>query len=216
MTGSLAAAFVDRKRQARHYLSVVITAERMTSLSAASKSRDRRLLTLRAGTFLLLYNIVEATTRNSIEAIHDKITTEQTPFDKLSQVLRQETIRRYKRNADDSTDHDWQDFPASFVAVALNEEVKLSGNVDARLIRSLGNAYGFSCHTNAANTWKGSDLVTIKDIRNDLAHGLKTYEDVGKEYPAKELLGITRRSLAFMREITANIDEFLEKKNYLR
>ncbi|MDO9296995.1 MAE_28990/MAE_18760 family HEPN-like nuclease [Bradyrhizobium sp.] len=216
MTGPLAVAFNERKRQARHYLSVVITAERMASLSAASKSQGRRLLTLRAGTFLLLYNIIEATTRNSIEAIHDKITTEQTPFDKLSQVLRQETIRRYKRNADDSTDHDWQDFPASFVAVALNEEIKLSGNVDARLIRSLGNAYGFSCHTNPTSTWKGSDLVTIKDIRNDLAHGLKTYEDVGKEYPAKELLAITRRSLSFMREITVNIDDFLDNKHYLR
>ncbi len=96
------------------------------------------------------------------------------------------------------------------------KEIKLSGNVDARLIRSLGNAYGFSCHTNPTSTWKGSDLVTIKDIRNDLAHGLKTYEDVGKEYPAKELLAITRRSLSFMREITVNIDDFLDNKHYLR
>jgi hypothetical protein len=212
----LVTAFDERKRQARHYLSVVITAERMTSLSAASKSKGRRLLTLRAGTFLLLYNIIEATTRNSIEAIHDKITTEQIPFDKLSRVLRQETIRRYKKYADDTTDHDWQDFPSSFVAIALNEEVKLSGNVDAKLIRALGNSYGFSCFTNQARTWKGSDLVTIKDRRNDLAHGLKTYEDVGKEYPAKELLAITRRSLAFMREIAVNIDAFLSGQLYLR
>jgi hypothetical protein len=216
MSTNLVSAFDERKRQARHYLSVVITAERMASLSAASKSKGRRLLTLRAGTFLLLYNIIEATTRNAIEAIHDKITTEQIPFDKLSQVLRQETIRRYKRNANDSTDYDWQDFPSSFVAIALNEEVTLSGNVDARLIRSLGTAYGFSCHTNQPRTWKGSDLVTIKDCRNDLAHGLKTYEDVGKEYPAKELLAITRRSLAYMREIAANIDDFLTKQLYLR
>ncbi len=96
MTSTLVNSFDERKRQARHYLSVVITAERISSLSAASKSQGRRLLTLRAGTFLLLYNIIEATTRSSIEAIHDKITTEQVPFDKLSQVLRQETIRRYK------------------------------------------------------------------------------------------------------------------------
>ncbi|MCK1569449.1 hypothetical protein IVB08_37005 [Bradyrhizobium sp. 173] len=213
---ALLEAFDERKRQARHYLSVVITAERMSSLSAASRSQSRRLLTLRAGTFLLLYNIVEASTRSVIEAIHDKITTEQVPFDKLSLVLRQETIRRYKRNADDTTDHDWQDFPASFVAIALNEEVKLSGNVDARLIRSLGNAYGFECYTDKARTWNGSDLVTIKECRNDLAHGLKTYEDVGKEYPAKDLLAITRRSLAFMREITANIETFLTAQRYLR
>jgi len=213
---TLVEAFDDRKRQARHYLSVVITAERMSSLSAATRSQTRRLLTLRAGTFLLLYNIVEASTRSAIEAIHDKITTEQIPFDKLSLVLRQETIRRYKRNADDSNDHDWQDFPASFVAVALNEEVKLSGNVDARLIRSLGNDYGFECYTDKNRTWNGSDLVTIKECRNDLAHRLKTYEDVGKQYPAKELLAITRRSLAFVRGITANIDSFLSERRYLR
>jgi len=171
-------------------------------------------MTLRGGTFLLLYNLVEASMRGAVEAIHDEITITSTPFDKLSDSLRREVVRLFKNTADPQM-YATKDVPAEFVSLALSYSVKMSGSVDAKSIRSFGKIYGFSCQTDHAKTSGGADLLSIKSNRNDLAHGLKTFEEVGRNYTARDLIDITRRSTQFMSEILANIDTFLEKAAYV-
>lgn len=158
MNSAFRVDFEDRRRQVRHYLAIVLAAERTMGLGTITRAQQRRLLTLRAGTFLLVYNLIEATTRGAVEAIHDRITTEQVRFDLLTVGLRKEMIRRFKSDADPALHHTMADFPCSFVAIALDQGVKLSGNVDARYIRELGECYGFSCETTKERTWGGSDL----------------------------------------------------------
>lgn len=215
MTPAFLLDFDDRRRQVRHYLAIVLSVERKTGLGTATRAQERRLLTLRAGTFLLAYNLIEATMRGAIEAIHDKIMTEQVPFDLLTLPLRQETVRRFKLDADPAIHHTMADFSSEFVTVAFDRGIKLSGNVDARYIRELGACYGFSCETSRERTWGGVDLLTIKNNRNDLAHGRQTFEDVGRDYPSRELLALTRRSLAYMAEILGNIAVYLNCRGYL-
>ena len=50
----------ERKRHVRHYLAVVMIAERTAKLGTATVAENGRLLMLRAGTFLILYNLIEA------------------------------------------------------------------------------------------------------------------------------------------------------------
>ena len=183
-------------------------------MGTSTRTQTRRLLTLRGGTFLIIYNLIEASVRGAIDAIHDRIVTEQVPFELLSLGLRTEVVRRFKRDADPAIHHAMTDLPSAFVAVALDQGITLSGNVDARYIRELGACYGFSCDTTNDKTWGGSDLVTIKSNRNTLAHGEQTFEEVGRDYPAQELLAISRRSLAFMNEILGNIEGYLDDKGY--
>ena len=207
--------FEDRRRQVRHYLAIVLDSERAAPAGSASFAQERRLLTLRAGTFLLFYNLIEASTRAAIEAIHDRIRTDQESFDRLIPCLRKETVRRFKKHANVESHQDLlPGFPSAFVAVAMAESADFSGNVDAKVIRGLGMTYGFSCVT-PPETWDGSDLVTIKAVRNDLSHGRKTFEEVGRDYPATELLAISRRALPYMRCILGNVSEYLDEKRYL-
>lgn len=215
MTTPLVADFDDRKRQVRHYLATVRTFERLTAVGAARRAQNERLLTLRAGTFLLLYNLVEATTRATIEAIHDHITTKKVPFDLLVVSLRREIVKRFKRTADPDTQHTMPDLSVTFVLVAFSEGIKLGGNVDARLIRTLGEWYGFSENTTKARTWGGTDLLTVKSNRNDLAHGLKTFEEVGRDYTFRDLFLLSVRSIRYMQEIIANVASYLESEDYL-
>jgi hypothetical protein len=173
------------------------------------------LLTLRAGTFLVLYNLIEATTRGAVEAIHDKITTSEVPFTLLTLSLRKEVVRLFKKGADPARDHSMDDFPSAFVAVALDQSVKLSGSVDAKAIRELSDCYGFSSQTDKNLTYNGHDLLTIKSNRNDLAHGRKTFEQVGREYPSTELHLLARRSMRYMDGILRNIATYLDGEDYL-
>lgn len=212
---SLVDDFEDRRRQVRHYLAIVLGSERAAGGSSATITQERRLLTLRAGTFLIFYNLIEASTRAAIEAIHDRIITDQEPFERLIPCLRREAVKRFKKHAKPDVHHTMNSFPAAFVAVALASSTEISGNVDARVIRELGAIYGFSCETTKEITWNGSDLLTIKTTRNDLGHGRKSFEEVGRDYPAVALLAMSRRALPFMRTILLNVTEYLDEKRYL-
>jgi hypothetical protein len=214
MTHAFLQDFAERKRQVRHYLAVVSRAEREIGLRS-SHVKEGRLLTLRAGTFLVLYNLIEATTRGAIEAIHDKITISEVPFPALRLSLRREVVRLFKRGADPKKNHTMEDFPAAFVAIALAQGIGLSGNVDAKLIRELGECYGFPCETKSEITRNGSDLLTIKTNRNDLAHGSKAFEEVGRNYASIDLLLMTRRSMMFMDGILNNVATYLDQEHYL-
>jgi hypothetical protein len=206
--------FEDRKRQVRHYLAVVGRSERETGMGA-NRVQEGRLLTLRAGTFLILYNLVEASTRGAIEAIHDKITESEAPFSLLTVSLRKEVIRLFKKEADPATNHTMEDFPSAFVAIALAYGTKLSGNVDAKAIRELGECYGFSYQTESPITRDGSDLVVIKRNRNDLAHGRKTFEEIGRDHTASDLRLLARRSMRYMDGILNNVALYLDGELYL-
>jgi len=87
--------------------------------------------------------------------------------------------------------------------------------VDAKAIRELGECYGFSCATNAKFTRDGSDLLTIKRNRNDLAHGRKSFEVVGRDYTLQDLLLLTRRSMRYMDGVLSNIGNYLDEQLYL-
>lgn len=207
--------FEDRRRQVRHYLAIVSGSERAAPAGTATFAQERRLLTLRAGTFLLFYNLIEASTRAAVEAIHDRILTDQETFDRLIPCLRKEAVRRFKKHAKVDLYHGLlPSFPSAFVAVAMTESTDFSGNVDARIIRELGVTYGFSCVV-PQETWNGADLVTIKGVRNDLSHGRKTFEEVGRDYPSTELIAMSRRALPYMRYILENVSQYLTEKHYL-
>ena len=161
MTQALLEDYEDRRRQVRHYLAIVLGAEK-ASTATSSMSHQRRLLTLRAGTFLLLYNLIEASIRAGIDAIHDRILTDQAPFDQLIPCLRKEAVTRFKKYAKPGLHAALlPGFPAAFVAVAMAESTDFAGNVDAREIRALALTYGFSCDA-PPETWGGSDLLFHK------------------------------------------------------
>ena len=76
--------------------------------------------------------------------------------------------------------------------------------------------YGFSYKTNAKKTKDGRDLLTVKTNRNDLAHGFKSFEEVGRDATADELLKIQKRVICYLREILKNVETYISNKEYLQ
>ena len=215
MTHAFLTDLEDRKQQVRHYLITVARFERKSKLGVTSRSQEGRLLTLRAGTFLILYNLVEATTRGAIESIHETITTKAVPFTTLSEYLRRMTILLFKREANPAINHSMVDVPTEFVAIALalGQDFKLSGSVDAKAIRELSAKYGFS-NTARKGSRGGSDLLIVKRNRNDLAHGIKSFEEIGRDYTASDLILISRRTMHFMTDIMHNVRNYIDNEDY--
>jgi hypothetical protein len=87
--------------------------------------------------------------------------------------------------------------------------------VDARLIKEIADKYGFSYQTDFAKTKNGPNLVVIKSNRNDLAHGIKSFEEVGGYQTLEELLEMKEEVVEYLRQILKNIKTYLDNQEYL-
>jgi hypothetical protein len=213
MTHSFQTEFVNRRNHVKRYLAVVSKMERDLQKASWKLSEDR-LNVLRAGSFLIIYNLVEAAARSSIEAIHDQMKLSQVPFRSLRRSIRREVIKGFKKRGNPDIHQDMIDVPLELVAAALDIDDQFSGNVDARKFREIADIYGFSTASDTPVTHGGAELLIIKNIRNDLAHGLTSYEEVGRDYPIKRLLDIGIRAGAYTAAILNNVAHYLDNEEF--
>ncbi|MDJ0746277.1 MAG: MAE_28990/MAE_18760 family HEPN-like nuclease [Xenococcaceae cyanobacterium MO_167.B27] len=173
--------------------------------------------TLKATGFLLLYNLIESTIRNAIEAIFDDLKNKNISFDDLRDELKKIIIQNFKKNkSPDQLFKNINNIALDIISASFDKEKLFSGNIDARKIKKTAEAYGFSYNTNPQKTQNGNDLLTIKTNRNDLAHGFKSFTEVGKDATAEELLQIKKRVICYLREILQNIEIYISQQEYLK
>jgi hypothetical protein len=86
----------------------------------------------------------------------------------------------------------------------------VSGNVDAQKIRGIADEYGF-LHPAA----DGSDLLTIKTSRNDLAHGSKSFADIGKDYSVDDVILKKDKVIKYLEVMLDNVADYIKEKHYL-
>ncbi|NEO33881.1 MAG: hypothetical protein F6K36_26395 [Symploca sp. SIO3C6] len=101
------------------------------------------------------------------------------------------------------------------ISASFDKEKLFSGNLDAKKIKKTAEIYGFSYKTDYRQTGDGSHLFTIKTHRNNLAHGLISFKEVGKDVSADELLAIKKKVVCYLRQILQNIETYLANKEYL-
>jgi hypothetical protein len=177
------------------------------------------LKTFKATAFLLLYNLIESTITNAIETIFDKLQTKNVSFDDLRDEIKKIIIDNVKDKDNKSTDNllaSIQNISVDIISASFNKNRLFSGNVDARKIKEIAFKYAFSSTTNHRKTRGGIDLLTVKTNRNDLAHGFKSFQDVGKIYFEDDLLEIEKRVTLYLRAILNNIDTYLSNEEYLK
>lgn len=132
---------------------------------------------MKANGFLLLYNLIEATIRNSISAILNSISTDKLTFKLLSDNLKKlwinqeinntKDISKFKEKVSELSEKILNDSLLEFSQECIN----ISGNIDAQKIRDIAKKFGY------LEPKDGRGLQTIKDKRNQLAHGEFTFSE---------------------------------------
>ena len=187
--------FTARVSEIEHYFqfvqatddgSVLLMKPGASEHAYSTTGKDDLVRTFKGGLFLMLYNLMEATVKNVVEAIFEELGRERISFDACRKEIRRVVIRNLKTcaDADHLKRHNDADVVELFVTFATDAVVKtfqrdniVSGNVDAQEIRGLATKYGFD--KPAAD---GGHLVTVKSNRNDLAHGDKSFAEVGRDF----------------------------------
>lgn len=171
--------------------------------------------TLKANGFLLLYNLVESTMRNAIEAIFDELKNQAISFDQLKPEIKMIVLQNLKKRSLEEIHLQINQISTDIIIATFDREELFSGNVDARLIKKTAEKYGFSCKTEPTKTKNGQNLLVVKSNRNDLAHGLKSFEKVGRDKTIQQLLEIKDEVIEYLRQILENIKTYLDNQEYL-
>ena len=225
MTSVLIQDFTERSKEVSKYFIFLRNLEQgATKLSMKSmgdnpnkiKVVDPELLkTLKASAFLLLYNLVESTMRNVIEAIFDKLRSDRISYDQIRPELKKIVLKNLKNRDTDTMLLNITAISMDIINAGFNKEDLFSGNIDGKKIRETANKYGFSHSTDHAKTGGGTDLLAVKTNRNDLAHGVKSFTEVGRGQTAGELLEIKNKVITYLRQILQNLETYLDNEEYL-
>jgi hypothetical protein len=175
---------------------------------------DNLFKILKSNLLIMLYNLIESSISNAIEEIHNNIYSNSISFNLLKEKIKSLVINNTKRVNSDKFVAKITDIATDIIKHTFKREELFNGNVDSRKIKKLSEQYGFNSNTDYARTKHGSYLVTIKDKRNDLAHGIYSFTEVGKEYAIQDLEDMTNTTICYISEIIENIENYLINKEY--
>lgn len=176
---------------------------------------------LRSNCFLLLYNLVESSIRNSILAVYDCVHDESLKFDQLS-IRMQEIWLTYQSKQIPETEKTVKRWLKELMTeVSIGNEIKLeketiniSGNLDYENIQKIINTYGFFGRITIDKETISNNLDKIKRERNLLAHGNKTFCQSGEIITFTELNTIKDNLIQYLTELLTNIEIYIDTKKY--
>lgn len=172
---------------------------------------EELLKTLKATCYLLLYNLVESTMRNAVEAIFDELRTEGASFDECREELRREILKNFKKRDMEKLLPKLFTLARDVVFETFERSEMFAGNLDARTIRMTAKRFGFA-EPVGNRFWM---LQTVKDVRNDLAHGVKSFAEVGRGASPSDLEEARSQTVRILTETLQNISDYLQKREYL-
>lgn len=171
--------------------------------------------TLKANAFLLLYNLIESTMRNAIEAIFTEISSQRISFDVVRIEIKKIVIHNFKKRSPDNVHSRLRDISVDIITAGFQKRELFSGNVDRDEITKVARNYGFSFDTDYSKTKHGEHLYDIMQNRNDLAHGNKSFAEIGQNTSIEDLLKVKEEVREYLQQILQNIKQYLENQEYL-
>lgn len=177
---------------------------------------------LKANVFLLLYNLVESTIRNSINDIVDVINDKELAYKALNKELRKAWVKRETKDLNAAQIDKISNTVCEILEKIHNEPfikyekdfINFSGNLDARKIRDIAEKIGFKISIHHAAKG-GARLEDVKDKRNNLAHGNFSFSEIGREYDLSSLNEIKKQVFLYLKSVLKNVKKYLEREEYL-
>lgn len=169
--------------------------------------------TLKGEIFLLLYNLIESTMRGSISHIHDKLDEREVSFNDLREKFRKEILKRVKHEIklDDLYAATSDNISQQLLRATFKEDRIFSGNVDHKKVCDQARIYGFK-HAIRVNS---DQILTVKNQRNNLAHGHQSFADVGKLYPLEDFEKFAEDVKKYLESMTDHISDYINQQAYL-
>lgn len=185
---------------------------------------SERVDIFRATTYLLLYNLIESTIYNSVTSIFDSIKNNDVKyFEMIEEVQKYWLNNLYKHDDKKRKDTIIETFMSianqifnNTIELASNE-INYGGSLDAKAIfdtaKSMKIEVGNVLRVYDKNI-HGTILKDIKQKRNWLAHGEKSFQTVGSTSPYSELLDAKNNVKLFLEEFINSVETYIQNQQY--
>ncbi|MGP5406672.1 MAE_28990/MAE_18760 family HEPN-like nuclease [Psychrobacter celer] len=190
-----------------------------------SHSIDRGLQkTLRASTYLLLYNLMESTMSESIDAIHETIKEEGHSLLDLSEKLHKVILQSFSKGLTEEKvsefSRDNGDVRERLFDLGYDKKKLFSGNIDCGVIKIYCKKYGIQISPYRYNdtplVWDPEVIKAIKQKRNSLAHGSESFAQCGQNMLIDNINKNLESVEAVLMGVFNGLNEFLTRQKYLR
>ena len=190
---------------------------------------DRKINILRSNAFLLLYNLIESTVFNAVTSIFDSINADKHKpkldyFDVIDAIKKYWLNNVYKHDEKIKKNTVVNNF-MDIVNRIFNESLSLvsnylkyGGTLDAEAIETtaieLGVSVGILKNGFDKNT-HGEAFKQIKRHRNWLAHGDKSFAEIGQDFPYSRLEEWKIYSVEHLVKFIDSIETYIKNEEYV-
>lgn len=231
------ATFRDRRRETEEYLDFLTALDRELVSGPPRLPQTGHVITatqrkmLHAGVYLQLYNLVEATMTQCIDAIAEAVVTHGHHPGDLSDSIRQEWVRAVARTHVEMNFENRLNATMTLVqeliqAVPISGfEIKKGGggNWDDQQIENFAKRLGVALrvaqpiNSSVKRPYKDDKggLEYVCGIRNKLAHGNISFEECGNDTVVSDLRDLARITFDYMEEVVGIFDTYLTNQEYL-
>ena len=176
---------------------------------------------MRSNCFLLLYNLVESSVRNGILSVYDSIHDDSLKYEELSERIQEIWLTHQTSQANISEKSIktllkglMKEVSEGNQIVLKDDAINISGNLDYDNIQKIINTYGFFGRITVDKKHIKSALYKVKQERNLLAHGNKSFCQSGEIITMSELTNIKDNISKYLSELLLNIETYIDNKKY--
>jgi len=201
----------ERVAEIENYLRFVLRVVDDTNpVEGADIDKDSLRKTLKATAVLVLYNLLEATVREVVQAIFDELKVRKVSYDDCSDLVKRIVLENHKKHNPSKIQAQLDEIAFDIVHKTFNSDALFSGNVDGRKIREAAKDFGFK----DPSTGRYPHLLTIKNARNNLAHGFISFNDLGKDLDKTSLTAYMSQVKDVLKETIENVEEYIKTAAY--
>ncbi|MGJ0023239.1 MAE_28990/MAE_18760 family HEPN-like nuclease [Streptococcus dysgalactiae] len=183
---------------------------------ADSEELEAVFKSMKSNMIMMLYNWVEATVRTTMNSYYDRFNDSQLSYtqvvEKIKKLWLKYSIKEWKQdklkevfdlinNVIDEQFHLSLDFDKDF---------SLSGNADVREMKNILSRHGILFNDDSFNEY-ASALLSIKSMRNSLAHGNISFEDNGRDIAISDLKDYKEQVYNCLKCFISLVDTNIEK-----
>lgn len=177
--------------------------------------------TIRASTYLLIYNLLESSMCSALDAIHLTLESENVDIQTVSTKIKRIIYNNLKNGLGEKSIDELVtnniDLRPIIMKHGYNKKDLLSGNLDVDVLRKIERKYGFeSFPIDGQNgLYSPNTIREIKVKRNELAHGSLSFEQCGQQIPILSMNSKYKDARNLMLAVFNGLNNFLNQKKYL-
>lgn len=215
--------FEKRRLETKEYLDFILALtndiENVSNKTNLSGIPNCRTAILKANFILMLYNMIESTARTALVVIYEKIYNDSLTFEQCRTEIKELLISEIRRHLvkDSKVFKNAHETATPFFMcvykVISDKKDFFSGNVDGRQIKKAFKQFGLTLDREGKE-YKFPKSKNIKEIRNQLAHGEVSFNELGRNIEPTDLVDYYNQVNNMLKRLLEEVEDFVEGKKY--